>query len=215
MSTLNDSFAKLLGRQPSDGEKQTLYKVKDALNLDNDDALWLVLIALQHYETLYAKFPAAISKAATDTLASVKATAESTAKAATESAKADMAKAVAEVAHKVAKDTAGARLWQWAALSILIAMMSIGAIVFAFSYQFEMGFIAGKDEGFRKAYATAEDEKAAASWANTEDGKLALALSKKGVIATLAHCSAPGWIIKKGICYPMPDKTGTYGWYVP
>jgi hypothetical protein len=130
-----------------------------------------------------------------------------------------MAKAVAEVAHKVAKNTAGARLWQWAALSILIAMMSIGAIVFAFSYQFEMGFIAGKDEGFRKAYATAEDEKAAASWGNTEDGKLARALANKNsgsIIGILAHCTLQGWKIEKGICRPYEDKKlGVFGWYVP
>ena len=39
MSDLDDSFAKLLGRQPSDAERQNLYRVRDALGLKNNDAL--------------------------------------------------------------------------------------------------------------------------------------------------------------------------------
>ena len=53
MSDLDDSFAKLLGRQPSDAERQSLYRVRDALGLKNNDALWLVLMALQHYQGQY------------------------------------------------------------------------------------------------------------------------------------------------------------------
>lgn len=214
MSTLDDSFAKLLGRQPSDGERQKLYKVKDALHLENDDALWLVLIALEHYQTLYEQIPGAIDKVAVDTLRSFRITAEATAKAANESAKADLSKAVAEVAHKVAKDTAGARLWQWAALSILIAMMSIGAIVFAFSIQFEKGFEAGKEEGFAKAYTEAKDEKVAVAWANTPEGKMAYKLAQAGSLEKLATCNQPGWFVSDSSCYvkPLPADGSIYGW---
>ena len=48
MSDLDDSFAKLLARQPTDAERQRLYQVRDALGLKNNDALWLVLMALEH-----------------------------------------------------------------------------------------------------------------------------------------------------------------------
>ena len=72
MSDLDDSFAKLLGRQPSDAERQSLYRVRDALGLKNNDALWLVLMALQHYQGQYEKFPQAIAQAAKDTLVNFK-----------------------------------------------------------------------------------------------------------------------------------------------
>lgn len=64
MSELDDSFAKLLGRQPTDRERQELYRVREALGLKNNDALWLVLMALQHYQSLYAGIPASIKDAA-------------------------------------------------------------------------------------------------------------------------------------------------------
>lgn len=64
MSELDESFSKLLGRQPSDTDRQNLYRVRDALELKNNDALWLVLMALQSYDEMYKAIPAAISKAA-------------------------------------------------------------------------------------------------------------------------------------------------------
>ena len=62
MSELDDSFARLLGRQPTDAERQQLYRVKDALGLDISDALWQVLFVLQFYQTQYEKMPAEIAR---------------------------------------------------------------------------------------------------------------------------------------------------------
>ena len=111
MSDLDDSFAKLLARQPTDAERQRLYQVRDALGLKNNDALWLVLMALEHYQGQYEQFPAKIAQAAKETLAGFKATAE--AKAAAEAAKADLAAAVAIAAHRVADQVAGTRELRW------------------------------------------------------------------------------------------------------
>jgi hypothetical protein len=61
MRDLASSFEKLLGRQPSEQEVQSLYRVKNALNIGDNDALWLVLMALQSYDSLYRKYPAMIS----------------------------------------------------------------------------------------------------------------------------------------------------------
>ena len=59
MGDLDDSFAQLLGRQPSDKEKQDLYRVRDALKIKATDAVWLLLMALQYYQRLYEQFPEA------------------------------------------------------------------------------------------------------------------------------------------------------------
>ena len=68
LSDLDDSFAKLLGTQPTDKDRQDLYRVRDALGLESNDALWLVLMALQHYQSQYETFPARIEDAARRTL---------------------------------------------------------------------------------------------------------------------------------------------------
>lgn len=69
MNDLDASFEKLLGRQPSDTDRQNLYRVRDALGLKNNDALWLVLMALQSYDERYKAIPARIEKAAHDAAA--------------------------------------------------------------------------------------------------------------------------------------------------
>lgn len=57
MTDLETSFHKLLGRAPTETEKNRLYRVKDALNLEADDSLWMVLMALDYYVALYEKIP--------------------------------------------------------------------------------------------------------------------------------------------------------------
>ncbi len=58
MGELDDSFAQLLGRQPSDKDRQDLYRVRDALKIKATDSVWLLLMALQYYVKLYEEFPA-------------------------------------------------------------------------------------------------------------------------------------------------------------
>lgn len=208
MSELDDSFSKLLGRQPSDAERQQLYKVRDALGLKNNDALWLVLMALQYYQGQYEKFPQVIAQAAKDTLVNFKVTADATVKA----AKADLAKAVASAAHEVAHNTSAKQMWQWAAGCIAVAFLCVG--VFGWCMH-SSGHDGGYNSGYGVGYSEARDEKAAAAWANTPEGKLAYRFAQTGSLASLAKCDRPGWYIEKGACYVKPASDGTYGWKLP
>lgn len=86
MSELDDSFAQLLDRQPTDKERQALYRVRDALQLKTTDAVWLLLTVLQHYETLYEEIPERIADAAREATKEARGTAKAQAKAAHEEA---------------------------------------------------------------------------------------------------------------------------------
>lgn len=213
MAELDDSFAKLLGRQPNDAERQTLYRVRDALGLKNNDALWLVIMALQHYQGQYEKFPQEIAQAAGKTLDSFKTAADSIVRASAEAAKADLAQAVATAAQNVAKKTAAKQMWRWAAGCITVAFLSFGAFGWTMHSQ---GSNSGYALGYGIGYNEAKDEKAAQAWANTPEGNLAYRFARSGELQRLARCNGKGWIIKKGICYPHPDPNeGTYGWRLP
>ena len=59
---LETAFEKLLG-DTTDEERQKIYRVKDALGLQNHDALWMVLFALQYHHRLYEQVPAKIEAA--------------------------------------------------------------------------------------------------------------------------------------------------------
>lgn len=215
MDDLDQSFAKLLGRQPSDTERQQLYRVRDALGLKNNDALWLVLMALQHYQSSYEEFPGRIARSAKDTLDEFKNAADLIIKASTGEAKADLAKAVATAAGQVARDTATRQKWQWIFGTIALVLAGVGGWGW---YMHDRGHTDGFNSGYGVGYKEAKDEKAAAAWANTPEGQLAYRFSLSGELPKLAHCLNPGWKIEKGNCFPMPDtkdKNSVTGWRMP
>lgn len=214
MSELDDSFAKLLDRQPTDAERQQLYKVRDALGLKNNDALWLVLMALQYYQDQYEQFPNAMALAAEETLSRFKETADTMILASAEATKADLAKAVAKAAQEVANHTAKKQMWQWAAGCMALTFMVFGLFGW---YLHSKAYQAGYHSGYGIGYAEAKNEKAAAAWANTPEGKGAYRLAQAGSISALIHCNYPGWKAENGICHPhsVMGKDGSsiiYGW---
>jgi hypothetical protein len=212
MSELEDSFAKLIGRQPSDAERRQLYQVRDALDLKNNDALWLVLMALQHHQTMYSAFPDLIKQAAVETLLQFQHTAIETLSAAKESAKADLAKAVSAAARDVARLTAARQAATWIMVSALTCFLAFGGFGW---YVQHAAYEAGYDKGYGSAYRDAKDEKAAAAWANTPQGKAAYHLSQAGSIDSLIKCNLPGWEVAQGVCYVNKLSDGTiYGWRI-
>lgn len=59
-----DAFRRLLGRLPSDEERERLRQARDALGIGPDDALWTLLLALQWHLVLYGDVPRRIERAA-------------------------------------------------------------------------------------------------------------------------------------------------------
>jgi hypothetical protein len=60
--SIEDSFAKLVGRQASEQERERLYRVRDALGLHDNDAFWSIVIALEHYDSFFRQYPAQLAE---------------------------------------------------------------------------------------------------------------------------------------------------------
>jgi len=83
-------------------------------------------------------------------------------------------------------------------------------------YMHSSGKDSGYQAGYGAGYTEAKDEKAAAAWANTPEGRLAYRFAQSGELQRLARCSGKGWKVEKGICYPHPvPNEGVYGWALP
>ncbi|MDD5540194.1 MAG: hypothetical protein PHG61_05835 [Candidatus Marinimicrobia bacterium] len=132
-------------------------------------------------------------------------------------AKADLAKAVVKTAHDVANHTAQKQMYQWAAGCLAVGFLAFGLFGW---YIHSKAYEAGYNSGYGVGYAEAKDEKAAAAWANTPEGKAAYRLAQAGSIGSMIHCNQPGWKIENGLCYPhyVTKKNGSaeiYGWRLP
>lgn len=119
MDHLEGAFEKLLGRQPSELEVTRLYRVKDALGLRDNDALWLVLIALESYDTLYRKYPELINAHLKQSLEDQRQQMAAIADAETKHALGALSDAVVR-ASEAATAQAGLALWfQWWGFAML------------------------------------------------------------------------------------------------
>jgi hypothetical protein len=59
--TVEDTFAKLVGRQASEAERTRLYRLRDALGLRDNDAFWSIVMALEHYDAFFRQYPAQLA----------------------------------------------------------------------------------------------------------------------------------------------------------
>jgi hypothetical protein len=93
---IDDAFAKVIGRQPSQAERERLYRVREALGLSDNDAFWYIVMILEHYDSLYRDYPRLIGRQAEEVL-------ESARRAFAVAAEAESAKAQRMLSERVAE----------------------------------------------------------------------------------------------------------------
>ena len=127
MEDIESSFKALLGRQPSDKEVERLYRVKNALNIRDNDAIWMILMALESYDTLYSKYPALIAGQVDVVIEKQRELIAEIVDAESKKALSTLSSAVAQtsqlVATKVA-DTARWQAWGW----VCVGLIAFGAL---------------------------------------------------------------------------------------
>jgi hypothetical protein len=60
-TSVEAAFVKLVGRQPSGQERDRLYRLRDALQLEDNDAFWSIVMALDYYDSFFRQYPAQLA----------------------------------------------------------------------------------------------------------------------------------------------------------
>jgi hypothetical protein len=60
--SVEEAFAKVVGRQASEEERARLYRLRDALGLRDNDAFWSIVMALEHYDSFFRRYPAELAE---------------------------------------------------------------------------------------------------------------------------------------------------------
>lgn len=127
---------------------------------------------------------------------------------------AQAAKQAADGLHAAARARARSHA-AWAVLGALAGVLGAGGAGYG------IGHASGREGGLADGYRAAQDEKAAAAWANTPAGRLAFAMDQAGSLAMVARCAGQGWEVetRKGgvrVCFVNKAADGTnYGWVLP
>ncbi|TDK61218.1 hypothetical protein [Sapientia aquatica] len=126
--------------------------------------------------------------------------------------KAELTQCAVDVALAAAQDISRIHKAKWISGSITLTFLSFS--IFGWIME-QRGHERGLSEGHEKGYLESKDEKAAANWANTAEGKVAFGLAQAGSIRRLAACDGEGWTIKNDSCIPKPTaKNVVYGWKI-
>lgn len=197
------------GRELTEAEANRLLHMQRLLGIDNNDALWVVMLALEHYQQLYEEMPPRIEAAGEVAVKRVKETADVVAAAAAATAQSELSGELARSVREVANQTARKQQWQWITAGLIAAAVSTVCAGW-------IGFDKGTTAGVAIGYQEARSEAAAASWGASPDGRLAYRMAEAGSLQQVARCTQPGWQVSNGGCYPKAAPDGNlYGWKLP
>jgi hypothetical protein len=211
VSDLEESFEKLLQRQPTDGERQRLYRARDALNIKPTDAVWTLLMVLEHYQTLYQEIPHQIAQAADNATETIRATAEAQAKAAREETKKGLMKAVTEAVRATATQHARTEHFKW--VSVAVSIVSIMFLAVGWGEN-RRGQVQGLAAGESRAKAECAYATKLSSWALTPDGTRAYELEKLGSLHDFVSCAGRGFERKGDWCVAQPERGKACRWRI-
>lgn len=212
MSSPEEAFKTLVNRQMTDGERQRLYKVRDALGIRSSDALWTLIIVLEYYLALFEKIPQMIGGAASRAVAAAKETAEAQARAAAEETKRALTEGVRRTVDEVAKRATLKDILKWMSLTVLVLSSLVVAVG---RWEFAKGRTEGQGRAERLAQQDRERRAAESSWASTPDGRLAFDFAKGGIMHDIVRCSGRGLIARDGWCIAQGDRGRPFRWRLP
>jgi hypothetical protein len=126
--TVEDTFAKLVGRQASEAERARLYRLRDALGLRDNDAFWSIVMALEHYDSFFRAYPDKLAEKTAQCIDSAR-TAFAVA-ARHEAARAErlLAERVAQTSVEIARKLAEEPLRLHRVTALLAAVVAFGAL---------------------------------------------------------------------------------------
>jgi hypothetical protein len=185
---VEDAFAKVVGRQASEAERERLYRLRDALGLHDNDAFWSIVMALEHYDSFFRAYPAQLAEQTARCIDNARAAfAEAAEQEASHTARVlseKVAETSVEIARKLAERPVG-----WHRITIVLsAVVAFGALCVHAGYS-----LAGPGKPF---------------WAVRGEG---LGGAARGLAVVLA--APAGWMIFVGLV-PAAAYGAKVGWGV-
>lgn len=208
MTKFETVFQGFYGRNPTDAEIQEHYRIKTAMDIRDNDALWLILIPFQYYTKALQDIPKTIEIISNEFNENSRATMQRH----EQSIKSDLNFAVSAAGQDIAATILRRKMQIWSAISIAVfTVVCAGLVTVLWSgrtqihdehYEagynagytkgtadgqkagYNAGTNAGQKTGYEKGMADARDMNALAmtSWATGEAGKTARQLYEHGLI---------------------------------
>ncbi|OUI94698.1 hypothetical protein HK13_04535 [Acetobacter indonesiensis] len=208
MTKFETVFRGFYGRNPTDTEIQEHYRIKAAMDIRDNDALWLILIPFQFYTKILQDIPKTIGIVSDEFNENSRALMQRH----EQSIKSDLNSAVTAAGQDIAATILRRKMQIWSAISIVVFALVCTALVTVlwigrtqihdehYEAGYNAGYIkgtadgqkagysaganAGQKTGYEKGIVDARDTNALAmtSWATSDAGKKARQLYEHGLV---------------------------------
>ncbi len=126
--SIDESFAKVVGRQASEHERERLYRLRDALGLQDNDAFWAIVMALEHYDSFFRQYPRQLAEEAGRTIENARVTFAAAAAHEAAHVQRVLADQVAETSVAIARKLAERPVGVHRVTLVLAAVVAFGAL---------------------------------------------------------------------------------------
>lgn len=209
MSDIQKAMELIGGVAPTPEQTQRVQAIAHSLGIAQNDPMLSILIALDVYHGVFSDLPNKVIELAQSAAVAASTQAKIAANKTVTETMTALTPKVREAMGQVVSQVATRQMFQWGIGALIVSALIVTG---TFWYAHSTGLEAGRGLG----YAEVKDEKAAADWANTPEGRTAYRFAQSGELQRLARCEGKGWEIKKHACYPHAVPTeGTYGWRLP
>lgn len=211
----------IAGRDVTPDTVARVQAIAHSLEIPANDSMMPILISLDTYYSAFKDLPRQHQQAAEQAAESAKelisAKIDLLTTEAIKAVSGEVATTVSKLAEKVATDTATRDKSMWiagAAASVAIAFAVFGMVIH------KTARTEGYNSGYAVGYREAKDEKAAAAWANTPEGKSAFKFAQMHELDKLMRCKGNSWETEKQkdgsiYCFPKADNNGRIlGWRI-
>lgn len=206
MLKIAGSIEQIRRRPLSHDELMHLLRIKEALNVRDDDSLWSIVMLFDVYKSAANDLPDRIEEALSRAVASVEQAARAQVAAAVAGARDEALRAMMGAVQKTATAVTWKQSMLWAVFLFTVVAANFvvgGAYLQRISYE----------AGVRDATEIAEASDAASNWAHTDQGRRAYAYAASGQLDRWIYCTQPGFRVEGNLCFPAElDNGAKMGW---
>jgi hypothetical protein len=184
--SVEEAFAKVVGRQASEEERARLYRLRDALGLRDNDAFWSIVMALEHYDSFFRAYPEKLAEQTARCIEKARAAFAMAAEKEAAQVQRVLSEKVAETSVEIARKLAERPVGLHRVTTLLAAVVAFGALC------------------VRSGYSLASAEKP--SWV-TQDANLAAPAK----VLSVALSVPAGWMIF-ALLLPAAAQGAKVGW---
>ena len=185
--SVEEAFAKVVGRHASDEERQRLYRLRDALGLRDNDAFWSIVMALEYYDSFFRKYPAQLAKHTERCIEDARAAFAAAAEREAARAQRTLSEKVAETSVAIARRLAERPVGLHRLTTLLAAVVAFGALCVSAGYSLAAP---GKPFWVAKPETVAPLQRAAAVMLAAPAGWMVFALLVPAAVYTVRV----GWV---------------------